>query len=63
MTLGLNDVTVYARSTTVTAIAVGCLQGHDRSVAAAELPAQRVQQFGRTVVLKHRHVHLPRIRG
>jgi hypothetical protein len=32
-------------------------------VAVAELPAQRVQQFGRTVVLKHRHVHLPRIRS
>jgi UPF0042 nucleotide-binding protein len=43
-------------------IAIGCAQGHDRSVALAELLAGRVQAAGRAVEVEHWHVDLPRVR-
>lgn len=43
-------------------IAIGCAQGHDRSVALAELLAARVRLEGRAATVNHLHVQLPRVR-
>lgn len=60
-TVVLDDLAARARTPGVSTVAIGCGQGHDRSVALAELLATRMRQE-RRVTLNHRHVDLPRVR-
>ncbi|MUN41449.1 RapZ C-terminal domain-containing protein [Actinomadura litoris] len=55
---------LYARACApgTASIGLGCSQGHDRSVAVAELLAARLRESGRLVTVEHLHVQRPRIR-
>jgi UPF0042 nucleotide-binding protein len=58
----LDELAAFVTADGVASVAVGCSQGHDRSVAVVELLAERARAAGRTVVVEHRHVDLPRVR-
>ncbi|MFC6883458.1 hypothetical protein [Actinomadura yumaensis] len=58
----LDEVTTWALARRAPVVGFSCHQGHDRSVALAELLAERLRAAGRRVVVEHLHVHLPRIR-
>jgi UPF0042 nucleotide-binding protein len=58
----LGDLVSYAMDRTAVTVAIGCGQGHDRSVGLVELAAARARERGRRVAVEHWHVDLPRVR-